>query len=108
MKPNIMVLVKLKQYYHGQKPSFFIGKILEASEGWVTIHGKGILFDTGKSKPVSTHDEARTIIYPKENIAHIRILPDHFDIALLDVYLDKNNWYLRISDAPDACLAETA
>ncbi len=106
MNKGMIVLVRIKQYFDKQRPAFFVGKVLDLSNGWITIHGKGISFNAGQVKPVYPHDEARTIVYPKENIAHVRPLPDTFDITHLDLYHDKSQWYLRIDDAPDACLAE--
>lgn len=100
------VKIRFKRYFSGQRLWIFVGTVLEFTESWVKIEGKGILFATGKLEPFEIDEEARVLLIPTENIAHIRVLPDDFDIDNIETYRGSNRWYFKVKNAPDASLGE--
>ena len=44
---------------------FFIGKVLEFTENWIKVEGKGIVIVYGQVNPVDIDDELRVMLVPK-------------------------------------------
>ena len=100
------VKIRFKRYFKEQKLWFFVGDVQDSSENWVKIYGKGILFDTGKMRVISIDPEPMAILCPHQNIAHIRILPDHFDLNHIETYPKDDRWFFKVEGEPDASLGE--
>ena len=83
-------------------------EVLDFSENWVKIEGKGIGFFLAKVKPVDIDKEIRVLLLPRDNIAHIRILPDDYNIKEIKVERAGFRYYIKIKGAPDASLGEVA
>jgi len=101
-----MVKIRTKRYFSGQPLWFIVGKVLDSSENWVKVEGKGIGFFHGKVDPVDIDEDMRVLLLPRENIAHIRILPDDFDITNINVERVGFRYYIEVENAPDASLGE--
>lgn len=106
MDAGKIVKIRFKRYFSSQKLWIFVGEVLEFTETWVKINGKGIIFTSGQLEPFNIDEEARSLLVPRDNIAHIRILPEDFDIEKIEIYRDKNRWYIKVANAPDASLGE--
>ena len=48
------------------------------------------------------------LLLPRDNIAHIRILPDDYDLKEVKVERVGFRYYIKIKGAPDASLGEVA
>ena len=106
MEQGEFVMVRFKRYFAEQRPWVFVGQVQQWTEHWIEVEGKGIVFNTGQKDPIDIDEEPRVLICPRENIAHVRILPDDFDIQKIDTSRRNTRWYLKVESAPDACLAE--
>jgi len=104
-----MVKARFKRYFSGQCLWVFVGKVLEYSENWVQIEGKGLVFNLGQvslKSPIEIDNEIRILIIPRENIAHIRVLPDNFDLTSIETERKGFRYYISVKDGPDASLGE--
>jgi len=108
MKAGNIVKIRTKRYFDRQPLWIIVGKVLDFSENWVKIDGKGIGFFHAKADPVDIDKETRVLLLPRENIAHIRILPDDYDITDIKVERVGFRYYLKIKGADDASLGEVA
>lgn len=46
------------------------------------------------------------MLVPRENIAHIRLLPDDFDITKIEIERKNNRYFIKVKNAPSASLGE--
>ena len=103
-----MVRIRLRRNFVEQRLGVFIGKVVEFTENWVTVEGKGIIILKGQARLADVDEEPRVIMIPRENIAHIRILPDSFDISEILVEARGFRIYVLVDGAPDTAIGERA
>jgi len=104
-----VVKIRFKRYFSGQFLWIFIGKVLEFSDNWLKVEGKGIVFAAGQAMlktPIEVDSETRTLVVPRENIAHVRLLPDNFDLTDMKTERRGLRYYIIVNDGPDASLGE--
>ncbi|MDD3725749.1 MAG: hypothetical protein PHI44_00915 [Candidatus Ratteibacteria bacterium] len=101
-----IVKVRFKKYYADQKVWVFIGNVLKFTENWIMLDGKGILIMKGAVHPVDIDLERRNILIPRENIAHIRILPDSFDVDNIHIETRGIRIFAAVKGGPDTSISE--
>ncbi|MCM8785783.1 MAG: hypothetical protein NC827_03370 [Candidatus Omnitrophica bacterium] len=101
-----IVKIRFKKYYSEQRLWVFIGKVLKFTDNWIMIEGKGIIVMKGQVSPVEIDKEKRIIIVPRENISHIRILPDDFDIDNIEVITKGLRIFVKVKSGPDTSISE--
>ncbi|MCL5408963.1 MAG: hypothetical protein M1135_02965 [Candidatus Omnitrophica bacterium] len=101
-----MVKVRFKRYFPEQRMWVFVGKVLEFSENWVMVDGRGIITLKGQVKPADIDEKPRAILVPRENIAHIRILPDNFDISKMEIITQGTREYIKVEDGPNTSIGD--
>lgn len=105
------VKIRFKRSFDRQPLWVFVGNVTEFTEQWVTIEGKGICLFIGsaiplKTAPIDIDSESRTLLIPRESIAHIRILPDDFDFDNMEIERKGLRNFLKVKNGPDASLGE--
>ena len=112
------------------KPTWlFVGKVFEFSEAWIGVEGKGILLyarrttDTHTSTlrgqemirtgigsenalPYEVDAETRPLMFPRDGISSVRILPDDFDVNTIRVKFVGKRVDMEVDGAPDSALDE--
>lgn len=101
-----IVKIRFKRNFPEQSLWVFIGKVLEFTENWIKVEGKGIIVIYGQVNPVDIDDGLRILLVPRENIAHIRLLPDDFDIIKIEIERKNNRYFIKVKDAPSTSLGE--
>ena len=101
-----MVKIRFRRGFPDQKQWVFIGKVLEFTENWVTVEGKAIVLFKGRPEPVDIDAEPRVLMVPRENTAHIRLLPDDFDITTIKTRIKGLRTYVEVPNAPDTSIGE--
>ena len=101
-----MVKIRFRRYFPDQKQWVFIGKVLELTDSWVTVEGKAIVLFKGRPEPVDIDAEPRVLMVPSANIAHIRLLPDDFDITKIKTRIKGLRTYVKVPNAPDTSIGE--
>jgi hypothetical protein len=101
-----MVKIRFRRYFADQKQWIFVGKITGFTENWVTVNGKGIVVFKGRKEPVDIDDEPRILVIPRENIAHIRLLPPDFDVRKIKIDVKQFRMYVKVPGAPDTSIGE--
>jgi len=101
-----MVKIRFRRYFADQKQWIFVGKVVEFTENWVTVNGKGIVVFKGRKEPVDIDQEPRMLMIPRENIAHIRLLPPDFDLTNIRVDIRNMRMYVKVPGAPDTSIGE--
>ena len=76
-----IVKLRFRRYFDEQALWVIVGKVLEFGDSWVKIEGKGICIMKGHVIPCDVDKENKILLIPRDNIAHIRILPDDFDLG---------------------------
>lgn len=101
-----IVKVRFKKFFPEQKLWVFIGKVLKFTENWIMIDGKGIVVMRGQVSPVDIDKERRIILIPRDNIFHLRILPDDFDIDNIEVVEKGLRLFVKVKGGPDTSISE--
>jgi hypothetical protein len=101
-----IVKIRFKKYFAEQRLWVFIGKVIKFTENWVMVDGKGIVIMKGKVTPVDVDKEKRIILVPRENISHIRILPDDFDIENIEIVERDMRLFVKVKNGPDTSISE--
>ena len=100
------VRIRLKRYFAEQKQSVFVGTVLNSTENWITINGKGIVFLKGRTHPLDIDKESRVLMIPRESIANVRLLPDNFNMTKIVTERQGLRIFIKVKDAPDAAIGE--
>jgi len=101
-----IVKIRFKKYFAEQRLWVFIGKVIKFTENWIMVDGKGIVIMKGKVTPVDVDKEKRVILVPRENISHIRILPDDFDIENIEIIERDMRLFVKVKNGPDTSISE--
>ncbi|MCK9266476.1 hypothetical protein M0P98_06305 [bacterium] len=101
-----IVKVRFKKYFNEQRLWVFIGKTIKFTENWLMLDGKGILVSRGGIPPADVDKERRVILVPHSNIAHIRVLPDNFDVDNIDIQIKGVRIFAGVKDGPDTSISE--
>ena len=101
-----MVKIRFRRYFAEQTLWVFVGKILEFTENWLKIEGKGIAFFSGRGEPADIDDETRELLLPRDSIAYVRLLPDDFDITDIKTIRKGVRYFIQVKNAPDTTLGE--
>ncbi len=99
-----MVKIRFKTFYAEQRHWVFVGKVDEFTDGWVKVTGRGIVSLKGQVKPADIDPEERTLVIPRETIAHIRILPDSFDPASIEITSRGTRAFIKVPNGPDTSI----
>ena len=100
-----IVKIRFNKYFPEQRLWIFIGKVLKFTDNWVTVEGRGIITVKG-DLPAHIDEEPRLLMIPRENIAHIRILPDTFDLSEIKVETRGFRQYIKVKGGPDTSIGE--
>jgi len=100
------VKVRFRRSFADQKLWVLIGKVLEFTENWVAVEGIGLVVFKGRPDPVDMDEEPRTVVIPRDNIAHIRVLPDSFDLTNIRVKSKHLRIYAAVDHGPDTSISE--
>ncbi|MCM8821698.1 MAG: hypothetical protein NC831_02650 [Candidatus Omnitrophica bacterium] len=100
------VKIRFKKYFEEQRLWVFVGKVIEFSENWIMVEGKGLIVSKGKITPVDIDKEIRTLLVPRENIAHIRFLPDDFDISNIEIEERGIRYFIKVKGGPNTSIGE--
>jgi len=101
-----IVKIRFKKYFAEQRLWVFIGRVIKFTENWVMVDGKGIVIMKGRVSPVDVDKEKRIILIPRENISHIRILPDDFDIENIEIVERDMRLFVKVKNGPDTSISE--
>jgi hypothetical protein len=65
-----------------------------------------LIISKGKLTPVEIDEQIRTLLIPRDNIAHIRILPDDFDIENIEIEERGIRYFIRVKGGPHTSIGE--
>ncbi len=100
------VKIRFRRYFTDQNLWVFIGRVIEFTENWVTVQGKGIVIFKGRPDPVDIDATQRTLVIPRGTIAHIRVLPDEFDLDNVTTKSSKFRIYIEVEGGPNTSISE--
>lgn len=101
-----IVRVRLRRDFFEQRLWVFVGRVVDFSEHWVMIEGKGLTVLRRALLDVDIEPEVRTVLIPRDNIAIIRVLPDDFDMHNIRTVNKGHKLCLVVDNGPDATIAE--
>ena len=91
-----MVRVKLKKFFHEQRPFSYVGKVSAFGDNWVVIDGKGIMVARQQPNGVQVDSKVSRTVIPRDNIDTIRVLPDGFDIKDIQATTEGQQLVLEV------------
>jgi len=101
-----IVKLRFRRYFADQKLWVLIGKVLDFTENWLIIEGRGLVIFKGRQDPVDVDDEPRVLAVPRDNVSHIRILPDNFDLTNIRTKAERLRIYVEVDSGPDTSISE--
>ncbi len=124
-----IVRVRLRRDTDVQPAWVMVGKVIDFTDYWVTVEGKGITVfrrkvrtrssmavrglrivqddpDTGQMVPAMVDEEPRTVVVPRDNINNVRILPDDFDLNNIRIVVSGQRVDLVVDGAPNSPIDE--
>ncbi len=101
-----IVRLKLKKGHQGQKPWCYIGKVTAFNDNWLIMEARGIMLSRQQQQGVEIDKKPSAMMFPRESIESIRVLPDGFNVADLRVTTDGQKLMLVVDGAADAFLGE--
>lgn len=105
-----MVKVRFKRYFKEQKLWVFFGRILSVEHNCFVVEGKGVVsfYDPIPAKHKALVDEEpRVLLIPRDNVAHVRILPDGFDINRIEFMSRGVRDFVKVEGGPDTSIGES-
>lgn len=106
MLKDRMVRVKLKKAFQEQRPWNFVGKVTAFNDYWVVMDAKGIMLARQQPQGAMIDAKSSAMMFPRDSIESIRVLPDNFDMANLRVTTEGQKLMLVVDGAADAFLGE--
>ena len=101
-----MVRVRLRRDFFEQRLWVFVGRVVEFTEGWIMIEGKGLTVLKRAQLEVEVENELRIVVIPRDNVAIIRVLPDNFNMDDIRTTNKGHKLCLVVDGGPDATIAE--
>ena len=101
-----MVKIRFKKYFPEQRLWTFLGKVIETTENWIQAEGKGVIIYHDTAQKAIIDEETRVVIIPRDNIAHIRVLPDNFDLNKLEIVTRGMRDFIKVVNGPDTSISE--
>ena len=86
----------------------FIGTVLHWTGQLLVLNGKGIVLVKGRTPPAVVDTAMRILVAPIGNVAHIRLLPDDFDVADIRIRTEQLIVYIAVDGAPYTAIGELA
>jgi len=101
-----IVRVKLKKFFHEQKPMNYVGKVTAFNEHWVVLDAKGIMLSRAQPNGVQIDATSSAMMIPRENIESIRVLPDNFNLEEISITTEGQQLRMVVDGKRDAYLGE--
>lgn len=101
-----IVRIRLRKNFKEQKPYSFVGKVTGWSDNWIAIEGKGIMLTRQNPSGVQVDEGMKVVLIPRENIDHIQVLPDNFDLNNIKVTTEGQQLVLVIDEKRNSFLGE--
>jgi len=100
------VRIKMVKRHPNQRPMSYVGKVTAFSENWVVVDGKGIMLSRHDPLGVQIDKVSSAMMIPRESIESIRVLPDNFNMAKLNVTTNGQQLVLLVDGQRDAFIGE--
>ena len=101
-----VVRFSMRHTFQEQRLWVFVGRVIDYSENWLCIEGKGLIVLKRAGISVEIDDECRKLMLPRETINVIRILPDDFDVDNIEAINEGHKLCLKVNGAPNATIAD--
>lgn len=106
MLKDRLARVKLKKHYHEQRPRSYVGRVTGFSNYWVVMEGRGIMLARAQSNGVQVDAKATHVVIPRDNIDHIQVLPDAFDMKNIQFTTEGQQVVMLVPNAQSCFLGE--
>jgi hypothetical protein len=106
MLKDRMVRIKMKKYYHEQKPISFFGKCTVFTETWLAVEGKSVMVARREPNGVQIDSHLTQVVIPRENIDSIRVLPDTFDLNNIQITTEGQQLRVVVDGKRDCFIGE--
>jgi len=101
-----IVRVRMNRTFAEQRLWVFVGRVVEFTENWVVMEGKGLIVLKRATLTVEIDETSRTIVIPRQSIFVIRVLPDTFDMDNILAVNVGHKLCLKVPGGPDATIAD--
>lgn len=100
-------IVRLKLKKGAQtRPWNFVGRVTAFNDNWIVMEARGIMLSRAQQQGADIDAKPSAMMFPRESIESIRVLPDSFDAANIKLTTDGQKLMLVVDGAADAFLGE--
>ena len=106
MLKDKIIRVRLNKSYTEQKPISFVGKCVAFSNYWVVVEGYGIMVTRSNKTGAQIDAKPSYNAIPSNNIESIRILPDDFDYANMQITTEGQQLVIAVKNGQPCFIGE--
>lgn len=100
-----IVRLKLKKGAQAH-PWNFVGRVTAFNDNWIVMEARGIMLSRAQQQGADIDAKPSAMMFPRESIESIRVLPDGFDVANMKFTTEGQKLMLVVEGAADAFLGE--
>lgn len=100
-----IVRLKLKRGAQAH-PWSFVGRVTAFNDNWIIMEARGIMLSRAQQQGADIDAKPSAMMFPRESIESIRVLPDSFDMANIRVTTEGQKLMLVVDGAANAFLGE--
>lgn len=106
MLKDRIVRIRMRKMFKEQKPFSYVGKVTAMTESWIALEGRAIMLTRQQASGVQIDEHFKLFVIPRENIDHIQVLPDNFDLTKLSITTQGQQLVLVVDGKRDSFLGE--
>lgn len=106
MLKDRVIRIRLKKYFHEQKPLCYVGKCTDMNDSWVVVDGRALMIARNAPDNVQIDKKSAYIVIPRDNIESIRVLPDTFDVENMKITTEGQQLRLVVDGKRDCMIGE--
>lgn len=100
-------IVRLKLRKGAQPhPWSFVGRVTAFNDNWIVMEARGIMLSRAQQQGADIDAKPSAMMFPRESIESIRVLPDNFDLANIKLTTEGQKLMLVVDGAANAFLGE--
>ena len=101
-----VIRVRMRRTFQEQRLWVFVGRVVDFTESWLHIEGKGIIVLKRAGLSVEIDNQIRGLLLPRGVISVIRVLPDDFDLEHIETINEGHKLCIKVQGEPNATIAD--
>jgi hypothetical protein len=106
MLKDRIIRIRLKKYFHEQKPICYVGKCTAFNDYWVVLDGRCIMIARNQPNNIQLDPKPSAMVIPRDNVESIRVLPDNFDVDNISFTTEGQQLRMVVDGKRDCFIGE--